>query len=68
MITPVMLCPHHIVIQIFKKPKCGGGVTRKKKKRIYKRNKTKNYFIFFLIFVYLNSPTERSSLAQKLIK
>lgn len=46
----------------------GGGVTRKKKKRIYKRNKTKNYFIFFLIFVYLNSPTERSSLAQKLIK
>lgn len=46
---------------------CRGGITRKKKKEYTKETKQEQFY-FFLIFVYLNSPSERSSLAQKLIK
>lgn len=48
MITPVMLCPHHIVIQIFKKPKCGGGGLQERKKKEYiKETKQKTILFFF---------------------
>lgn len=47
MITPVMLCPHHIVIQIFKKPKCGGGLQERKKKEYIKETKQKTILFFF---------------------